>query len=111
MKKLIVYYGDSPVCVEGFSESCKRSVKGAIHILPRKSVTVTEDEYQHILAKYDWMKSKMKVIAEISAEAPATMPVKEDGKVAAANAVVTPSSEPSAEKPSEDKGGKPKFKK
>ena len=66
MKKLIAYYGDSPVYVEGFPKGCARSCEGSVHILPRKSVTVTEDEYKHILDKYSWMKPKLKVVAEVS---------------------------------------------
>lgn len=65
MKKLIVYHGDSPVCVEGFAKECKRSVEGALHLHPGKPKTVTDEEYQHILDKYEWMKPKLKVVAKI----------------------------------------------
>ncbi len=65
MKKLIAYYGDSPVYVEGFSEDCARSCEGSVHVLPRKSVTVTDDEYDHIKEKYSWMLPKLKIVAEI----------------------------------------------
>jgi len=65
MKKLIAYYGDSPVYVEGFSKDCARSCKGSVHVLPRKPVTVTADEYEHIKKSYSWMLPKLKVVAEI----------------------------------------------
>lgn len=68
MKKLIAYYGDSPVYVEGFSADCARSCDGSVHVLPRKPVTVTDDEYEHIKAKYSYMMPKLKVIAEIGKE-------------------------------------------
>ena len=77
MKKLICYYGDSPVHVEGFSKDCARSCEGSLHILPRKHKTVTDGEYQHILEKYSWMKSKLKVISEIGKTDPRNK-VKED---------------------------------
>lgn len=63
MKKLIVYYGDTPVCVEGFPEDCKRSKEGALHILPRKNMTVTDQEYDHILKSRPDMKKLLRVIA------------------------------------------------
>lgn len=63
MKKLIGYYGDTPVCVEGFPENCKRSVKGALHLLPRKPMTVTADEHAHIVASRKDIVSKLKVLA------------------------------------------------
>ena len=66
MKKLIVYYGDSPVYVEGFNEDCKRSCKGSLHIRPRRPITVTDDEYEHITdekGKYASMKRWVKVIS------------------------------------------------
>ena len=65
MKKLLIaYYGDSPVCVEGFPKDCARSCVGSIHVLPRKPVTVTEAEYGHIKAKYQFMLPKLKIVAE-----------------------------------------------
>lgn len=63
MKKLIVYHGDSPVYVEGFSKDCKRSRDGSVHIIPGKPLTVTDDEFDFIKSKYSWM--KVKVIAEV----------------------------------------------
>ena len=68
MKKLVVYYGDSPVCVEGFSKDCQRSVEGSIHILPGKPKTVTDDEFKHIEKEYAWMKPKLRVVANLTAE-------------------------------------------
>ena len=49
MKKyLIIYYGDAPECVEGFSKECARMKKGALHIKPGRQMTVTGDELKHI---------------------------------------------------------------
>lgn len=64
MSKLIVYFGDNPECIEGFSASCSRSVQGALHIKPRKPTTVTDDEYQHILASRIDLKGKIRVVAD-----------------------------------------------
>ncbi len=100
MKKLIAYYGDSPVYVEGFPKDCARSCKGSVHILPRKSVTVTEDEYKYILDKYSWMKPKLKVVAEVS-EGATPKDSKKDSKES--------SKESNASAPKE-KGKKPKDK-
>ncbi len=63
-KKLIIYYGDSPEYVEGFPKGCERSCKGSLHVLPRKAVTVTSDEYDHIQKSYGHMKSKLRVVVE-----------------------------------------------
>lgn len=64
MSKLIVYLGDNPECIEGFSESCSRSVLGALHIKPRKPTTVTDSEYQHILESRPDLKGKIRVVAD-----------------------------------------------
>ncbi len=69
MKKLIVYFGDNPVCVEGFSSDCQRSVEGALHVHPRKPITVTDGEYRHMLGAHPEMHSKLKVVAEVKPEA------------------------------------------
>ena len=62
---LIVYHGDSPVCLEGFPKDCKRSSdkKGAMHIMPSVPVTMTEDEHAHFLNKYPTLKLKVKIVA------------------------------------------------
>lgn len=91
MKKLIVYNGDSPVYAEGFSESCKRSVKGSIHLLPKKHVTVTDDEYAHIVKKYPELKAKLRVVSEMKED------VSQEQKAEA-----SPSGEASAEVSSQD---------
>ena len=69
MKKLIYYYGDSPVSVEGFSKDCKRSGKGALHLLRGRSLTITADEYAHIEKEYKWAIPKIRVVAEVDEEA------------------------------------------
>jgi arylsulfatase A-like enzyme len=69
MKKLIYYYGDSPVNVEGFPEDCKRSRKGALHLLRGRSMTITADEYDHIAKAYKEVMPKIRVVAEVDEEA------------------------------------------
>ena len=69
MKKLIVYYGDAPVYAEGFCKDCDRSCKGALHILPRKKMEVTDGEYEHLVKKYPHVMPKLRVMAEMKAEA------------------------------------------
>ena len=64
MKMLIHYRGDHPVYVEGFAEGCKRSVTGSLHVLPKKHITVTEDEYNHMVAEYPDMMKFVKVVAK-----------------------------------------------
>lgn len=90
MKKLIAYYGDTPVCVEGFPENCKRSVKGALHLLPRKSMTVTADEHAHILSAYKHVVPKLKVLAEMNVEEGS----KEEAAAQPSAEVEAPASEP-----------------
>ena len=68
MKKLIYYYGDSPVSVEGFSKDCKRSRKGALHLLKGRPITITDDEYKHIQDEYKWALPKIRVVAQIKEE-------------------------------------------
>lgn len=71
MKKfLIVYYGDAPECVEGFSKDCKRSCKGAIHLNPGRQVTVTEDELKHIKERHKHCLPKLRVISEMKEPEP-----------------------------------------
>lgn len=71
MSKLIVYIGDNPECIEGFSASCSRSVLGALHLKPRKPMTVTDDEHQHIMASRTDLKGKIRVVADKPDEKPA----------------------------------------
>ncbi len=70
MKKLIVYYGDAPECVEGFPKDCKRSCKGALHIHRGKSKTITDGEYEYIKSskRYKHLLNKIRVVSEIKAE-------------------------------------------
>jgi len=64
MKLLINYYGDAPIYVEGFKESCKRSCKGSLHLLPKKPLTITHDEYEHLKEKYSYIMKKVRVLAK-----------------------------------------------
>lgn len=109
MKKLIAYYGDSPVYVEGFPKDCARSCEGSVHILPRKPVTVTVDEYNYILEKYSWMKPKLKVVAEVTEGA---MPKgsKEDSKKSSKKSKASAPKE-KEEKPEDEDGAESEEKK
>ena len=107
MKKLIAYYGDSPVYVEGFSEDCARSCKGSVHVLPRKPVTVTDDEYDHIKEKYSWMLPKLKVVAEIGKNVDAGS----DKKSEPSSQAKPKDAKEESEKPSDEDGEKDKKKK
>jgi hypothetical protein len=64
MKKLIAYYGDCPEYVEGFTSDCERSCEGSLHLLPRKTMTVTADELEFIKAKMPHIFKKIRVVAE-----------------------------------------------
>lgn len=109
MKKLIAYYGDSPVYVEGFPKDCARSCEGSVHVLPGKPVTVTNDEYKHILDKYSWMKPKLKVVAEIGEDA--KKDDKEGSKERSKKSSASSSKEEKKTKPSKKDGVKSKKKK
>lgn len=64
MKKyLIVYYGDAPECVEGFSQSAERSCKGALHVAPGRKLTVTEDELSHMKEHCKHMLPKLRILS------------------------------------------------
>lgn len=77
MKKfLIVYYGDAPECVEGFSQTAKRSCKGALHVAPGRKLTVTEDELSHMKEHHKHMLPKLRILSEKS-EAKKAEPKKE----------------------------------
>lgn len=62
-KHLIVYYGNTPECVEGFLKECKRSCKGALHVKPGVRLEITCGELKHIKKKYEHMLLKLKVIS------------------------------------------------
>lgn len=79
MKMLIVYYGDSPQYVEGFSPTCKRSCVGSLHLLPRRPLTVTEDEYEHLKARYPQLTRSVKIISKTAEEAAPPPPNVDEG--------------------------------
>jgi hypothetical protein len=54
--KRVKYTGKSPEYLDGFPEECKRSCKGAIHLLPNALRDITEDEYKYIRKKYPKLK-------------------------------------------------------
>lgn len=64
MKYLLVYYGDTPLFVEGFSGKCERSCTGSLHLLPRRPVTVTEDELTHLKVHYPHLIKFIKIISQ-----------------------------------------------
>lgn len=65
MKKfLIVYYGDAPECVEGFHKDATRSCKGALHVVPGRKLTVTEEELEHLKKNYSHMLSKLRILSQ-----------------------------------------------
>lgn len=111
MSKLIVYLGDNPECIEGFSASCSRSVQGALHVKPRKPMTVTDDEYQHMLASRPDLKTKIRVVAdkpdqpEAKADsAPAAEPAK--AETVAGGQVEKPEAKPEVKEKDEKKSFK-----
>ena len=82
MKMLIVYYGDSPHYVEGFSPVCKRSGVGSLHLLPRRPMTITADEYEHLKVRYPQLARSVKIVSktadDVPVEPPEPTPVAED---------------------------------
>lgn len=48
--KLALFQGPAPVCVEGFPDDAERSVKGSLHLRPKQTVELTDDEYAYIKA-------------------------------------------------------------
>ena len=112
MKKLLViYFGDTPVCVEGFSKECKRSCEGALHLLPRKQRSITEDECAHIKKSYKHILRKFRVISEMKVPEKKEKKVAEKSKEAEVKKVEPnkeKKDEPKAEvKPSAKRGRKP----
>lgn len=108
MKKLIVYHGDSPVQVEGFPKECERSCEGALHINPGKHKTVTDGEFKHIQEKYGWMKSKLRVVAEIGDKESKAEKGSEEKDKAKADAKVEAKPEPSPSESGSAKDASPK---
>jgi len=81
MKKyLMVYYGDAPECVEGFSKECKRSCKGALHVNPGRQMTVTEGELEYIKGHKKHMLAKLRVISELVEKKPEPVKAKVEPK-------------------------------
>ena len=60
--KLLKYQGDIPICVEGFPSDTERSVKGSIHLLPSKTIQLTDDEYAYIKANRDDISKKLIIL-------------------------------------------------
>lgn len=64
MKKAVLYTGNGPNCIDGFPKSCKRSVEGALHLHPRRQLTITNDEYEFL--KTTHVGKFVKVIANLT---------------------------------------------
>ena len=64
MKKLIIYYGDNPLCLEGFPKECQRTCDGSLHILPRKNKTLSDGEYEWLKKKHPEAMANVRVLAE-----------------------------------------------
>ena len=64
--KLVIYQGKLPVCVEDFPSDSERSVKGALHLRPGRSLTVTDDEYAYLMANREDLKRDLVLLREVS---------------------------------------------
>ena len=66
-KKLVLYQGPTPVQVEGFPDDAQRSVpdKGALHLIPRQTKELTEDEYAHIGAQRPDIKQHLVYLRDV----------------------------------------------
>lgn len=54
--KRVKYNGKCPEYCDGFPKDCKRSCKGAIHLLPTSIKDITDDEYKYIKKAYPKLK-------------------------------------------------------
>jgi hypothetical protein len=52
MKQVIVNFGINPCQIDDFSEKDKRSVIGSLHINPKSTIMMTDDELNHIKENY-----------------------------------------------------------
>jgi len=64
-KKLILYQGPTPVQVEGFPDDAQRSVEGSLHMIPRQTKEVTEDEYAYMVAQRPDLKQHLVHLRDI----------------------------------------------
>jgi len=64
--KLVMYQGKSPVCVEDFPSDSERSVKGALHLRPGRSLELTDDEYAYIMANRQDLKKDLVLLRDKS---------------------------------------------
>lgn len=71
MPHAVVGYGVTPCQVDEFPEKCERSRKGALYIRPRSSLTLTNDELEHIKAKYPHLYKKLRIVEDKPKRAPA----------------------------------------
>lgn len=71
MPQVIVGNGVMPCQIDGFSEKCERSRKGALYIRPRSSLEMTHDELDHIKVTHPELYKKLRVVEQPRKKAPA----------------------------------------
>lgn len=54
--KRIKYTGKTPEYLDGFPKECKRSCKGAIHLMPNAIREISADEYEFIKKSFPKLK-------------------------------------------------------
>ncbi len=88
------YAGRYPGYLDGFPEDCKRSCKGAIHLLPGRIKEVTKDEWDYIKKAYPELSLvklpgdvKLKVVKEVKEESKENLVSKKTKKVKASSPV------------------------
>lgn len=64
-KKLVLYQGPNPVQVEGFPDDAQRVAEGALHLLPRQTKELTEDEYAYLMAQRPELKQHLVYLRDI----------------------------------------------
>lgn len=64
MPQAIVGHGVTPQNVDDFPSNCARSRKGAVYVRPDSSLTLTNDELDHIKDKHPQLFKKLRVVEE-----------------------------------------------
>ena len=62
--KLIKYQGKLPEHIEGFPSDTERSVEGALHLRPNRTVELTDDEFAYIKANRPDLSKSLVVLRE-----------------------------------------------
>lgn len=68
--KLVKYQGRSPECLEGFPTDTERSVKGALHLRPGRTLEITDDEYAYVKANRPDLMRSLVVLRELPGKQP-----------------------------------------